>query len=173
VDSVTECRLVHAIELQLRAPTVRDACLLGILDNRIKFALGVVYLHPNTPNSEAERCLFQALMQYSDSIKKIIPDYDPDTDISIVLTGDFNIDVQGNQSLLHFMKCEFRLEYVPMKPTTLGNTTIDLTFVPNIIRLLFLLPQTFAKQNCHRLLGIIIHKFITFLTFILLLPRKD
>jgi hypothetical protein len=36
-------------------------------------------------------------MQYFDSIKKIIPDYEPDTDIPIVLTGEFNIDVQGNQ----------------------------------------------------------------------------
>jgi hypothetical protein len=53
-------------------------------------------------------------MQYSDSIKKI----EPDTDIPIVLTGDFNIDVQGNQSLLEFTKREFRLEYVPTTPTT-------------------------------------------------------
>jgi hypothetical protein len=71
-------------------------------------------------------------MRYSDSIKRIIPDYEPDTDILIVLTGDFNIDVQDNQSLLEFTKREFRLEHVPTTPTTLGNTTIDLTFVRNI-----------------------------------------
>jgi hypothetical protein len=41
-------------------------------------------------------------MQYSDSIKKIIPDYEPDTDVPILLTVDFNINVQGNQSLLEF-----------------------------------------------------------------------
>jgi hypothetical protein len=82
------------------------------------FVLGVVYPHPNAPNSKVERCLFQALMQFSDSIKKIIPDYVPDTDILIVLTGDFNIDVQGNQSLLEFIKHEFRLEYVTTTPTT-------------------------------------------------------
>jgi hypothetical protein len=79
-----------------------------------------------------ERCLFQALMQFSDSIKTIIPDYEPDTEVPIVLTGDFNIDVQGGQSLLEIMKREFRLEYVPTTPTTLGNTTTDLTFVRNI-----------------------------------------
>jgi hypothetical protein len=118
------------------------------------FVLGVVYLHPNTPNSEVERCLLEAPMQYSDSIKKIFPDYEPDTDIPIVLTGDVNIDAEGNQSLLELMKFEFRLEYVPTTQTALGNTTIDLAFVPNINAnsLLFLLPQTFAKQNCHRLL---------------------
>jgi hypothetical protein len=58
-------------------------------------------------------------MQFSDSIKKIIPDYELDTDIPIVLTGDFNIDVQGDQSLLEFIKREFRLKYVPTTPTTL------------------------------------------------------
>jgi hypothetical protein len=82
------------------------------------FVLGAVYLHPNTSNCEVERCLFQALMQYSNSIKKIILYYEPDTNIPIVLTGDFNIDVQGNQSLLEFTKREFRLEYVPTTPTT-------------------------------------------------------
>jgi len=30
------------------------------------------------------------------------------------------------------MQREFRLQYVPTTPTTLGNTTIDLTFVRNI-----------------------------------------
>jgi len=30
------------------------------------------------------------------------------------------------------MQREFRLQYVPTTPTTLGNTTIDLTFLRNI-----------------------------------------
>jgi hypothetical protein len=71
-------------------------------------------------------------MQYSDSIKKNIPDYETHTDIPIALTGDSNIDVQGNQSLLKIMKRKFCLEYVPTTTTTLANTTIDLTFVRNI-----------------------------------------
>jgi hypothetical protein len=71
-------------------------------------------------------------MQYSDNIKKFIPDYEPDTDIPIVLTSDFNIDIQGNRSFLEFMKREFRLEYIPTTPTTLGNTMTDLPFVRNI-----------------------------------------
>jgi hypothetical protein len=71
-------------------------------------------------------------MQYSDSIKKNFPDYEPDTDIPIVLTDDFNIDAQSNHSLPEFTKREFRLEYVPTTPATLGNTTIDLTFIRNI-----------------------------------------
>lgn len=31
------------------------------------------------------------------------------------MTGDFDIDVQGNESPLKFMKRELRLEYVPTK----------------------------------------------------------
>jgi len=71
-------------------------------------------------------------MLYSESVKKIFPNLEPDTETPIVLTGDFNIDVRRNQSLVEFMQHEFRLQYVPTTPTTLGNTTIDLTFVRNI-----------------------------------------
>ncbi|KDR12824.1 hypothetical protein L798_13243 [Zootermopsis nevadensis] len=89
----------------------------------------LLYLHPN---ASVEFCLYRSLMQYLESVKKIFLNFLPDTETPIVLTGDFNIDVRRNQSLVEFMQREFRLQYVPTTPTTLGNTTIDLTFVRNI-----------------------------------------
>jgi hypothetical protein len=48
-------------------------------------------------------------------------------------SGDFNIDINKDPSSIPFLKEELNLDYIPTpSPTTLGHTTIDLTFARNI-----------------------------------------
>jgi hypothetical protein len=50
-----------------------------------------------------------------------------------MISGDFNIDINKDPSIIQFLKEELNLDYIPTSsPTTLGNTTIDLTFARNI-----------------------------------------
>jgi hypothetical protein len=54
-------------------------------------------------------------------------------DVPIIISGDFNIDINKDPSIIQFLKEELNLDYIPTSsPTTLGNTTIDLTFARNI-----------------------------------------
>jgi hypothetical protein len=79
-----------------------------------------------------EHILLPSLLDYSKSIIKIIPDYEPDLATPIIITGDFNVNVMQEHSLLDFMLSEFNLSYIETPPTTLDNTCIDLTFARNL-----------------------------------------
>jgi hypothetical protein len=79
-------------------------CLLDIIiDNRIKFVLRCSVSASEYPE------LRSRTLSLSSPQAVLRQHQENHSDIPIVLTGDFNIDVQGNQSLLDFMKREFRL----------------------------------------------------------------
>jgi hypothetical protein len=98
----------------------------------IKFILGAVYIHPNVPQGAVEYFMFQMLGTYSEAIRLIFPNTNPDTKTSIQLCGDFNMDILQNKSFVNFMKLKFNLDCIVSASTSLGNMCIDLTFTRNI-----------------------------------------
>ncbi|GFT43284.1 uncharacterized protein TNCV_2521271 [Trichonephila clavipes] len=117
----------------LRKHNVGDICLVDVkVEDLTLFILGAVYIHPKASAEAVKLCLYQSLLPYSANLTKLIPNFQPDLETSIVLCGDFNCDPQQNSYLVEFMRNEFGLNYVQTSPTTLGNTTIDCTFTRNI-----------------------------------------
>jgi hypothetical protein len=77
---------------------VGDMCLVDVMvRGESLFILGSVYIHPNVSQTSIEVFLFQMLCKYSDSIRNIVPNMSPDTNVPIMLTGDFNVDVTQNK----------------------------------------------------------------------------
>jgi len=97
-----------------------------------KFVLGAVYIHPNVPQEAVEYFMFQMLVAYSEAIRLIFPNMNPDSETTIPLCGDFNMDIMQIKSFVNFMKSRFNLDCISSASTTLGNTCIDLTFTRNI-----------------------------------------
>jgi hypothetical protein len=58
-----------------------------------KFTLGVVYIHPKVPQEAIEYFVFRMLGSYSEAIRMIFPNMNPDTETPILLCGDFNMDI--------------------------------------------------------------------------------
>jgi hypothetical protein len=99
---------------------------------KTKFILEAVYIHFNVPQEAVEYLMFQMLGAYSEAIRLIFPDMNPDTETPILLCGDFNMDIMQNKSFVNFMKSKFNLDYISSASTTPGNTCVDLTFTRNI-----------------------------------------
>jgi hypothetical protein len=86
-----------------------------------------VYIHPAAPKTRVEEFLnsipgvnYQAMIRSG-----LITRGDP-----LIITGDFNSNIQDDRWLIEFIRNEFMLTFVQNdKPTTIGNTIIDLTFV--------------------------------------------
>jgi hypothetical protein len=97
-----------------------------------KFILGAVCIHPNVLQEATEYFMFQMLGAYSEAIRLIFPNMNPDTETPILLCGDFNMDIMQNKSFVNFIKSKFSLDCISSASTTLGNTYIDLTFTRNI-----------------------------------------
>jgi hypothetical protein len=97
-----------------------------------KFILGAVYIHPNVPQKAIEYFMFQMLGAYSESIRLIFLNMNPDTETPILLCGDFNMDVMQNKSFVNFMESKFNLDCISSGSTALGNMCIDLTSTRNI-----------------------------------------
>jgi hypothetical protein len=97
-----------------------------------KFTLGTVYIHPNVPQGAIEYLMFQMFSAYSEAIRMIFPNMNPDTETPILLCGDFNMDIMQNKSFVNFKKSKFNLDCISSASTTLDNTCIDLTFTSNI-----------------------------------------
>jgi hypothetical protein len=97
-----------------------------------KFTLGAVHIHPNVLQEAIEYFMFQKLGAYSEAIRLIFPNMNPDTETPIILCGDFNMDIMQNKLFVNFMKSRFNLDCISSASTTLGNTCTDLTFTRNI-----------------------------------------
>lgn len=107
-------------------------CLVDItLNGKSRFILGCVYIHPNVSISDLEMFFF-AMLKYSKNAKKISKNMIVDTEVPMIIMGDFNIDAQTNLHALDFMKTQLNLDFVPTRSPTLGNTYINLTFARNI-----------------------------------------
>jgi hypothetical protein len=102
------------------------------IDQKTKFILGAVYIHPNVPQESSEYFMFQMLGAYSEAIRLIFPSMNPDTETPILLCGDFNADITHNKSFVNFMKSRLSLDCRSSASATLGNTCIDLTFTRNV-----------------------------------------
>jgi hypothetical protein len=69
-------------------------CLVEVTINGVsKFVLGAVYIHPNASSSAIECCIYRSQLEYSKSIRKIIPSIELDLHTPMIITGDFNFDV--------------------------------------------------------------------------------
>jgi hypothetical protein len=97
-----------------------------------KFIIEAVYIHPNVPQEAIEYFVFRMLGAYSEAIRLIFPNMNPDTETPILLYGDFNVDIMQNRLFVNFVKSKFNLDCIRSASTTLGNTYIDLTFTRNI-----------------------------------------
>ena len=101
-------------------------------EKQTKFILGAVYIHPIVPQEAIEYFMFQMFDAYSEAIRLIFQNMNPDTETPILLCGDCNMDITQNKSFVKFMKFKFNLDSISFASTTLGNTCIDLTFTRNI-----------------------------------------
>lgn len=98
-----------------------------------KFILGAVYIHPRASKTNVELFLRHAMADYTVNTPRTCPTAQVAVDTPMVITGDFNSNIQDSSATLDFMRDEFGLSYVTCgRPTTLRNTTIDLTFVKGL-----------------------------------------
>jgi len=74
------------------------------LNQETKFILVAIYFHPNVLQEAIEYFMFQMLVAYSDAIRLIFPNINPDTETPILLCGDFNMDIMQDKSFVKFMK---------------------------------------------------------------------
>jgi len=102
------------------------------MSKQTKFVLGAVYIHPNVPQEAIEYFMFQMFGAYSEAIRLIFPNMNPDTEIPVLLCGDFNMDTMQNKSFVNFTKSKFNLDCISSASTALGNTCVDLTFARKI-----------------------------------------
>ncbi|XP_058821105.1 uncharacterized protein LOC131683287 [Topomyia yanbarensis] len=106
------------------ADDVGDICAAEIIVMDIRTLLISVYISPDSTTKQRKYFLTRNLMMYTR------------TDMPIVVTGDFNIDVSKpeNTDFVDFMKrgLKFDLASDPTQATTLGGTCLDLTFTRNI-----------------------------------------
>ena len=58
-----------------------------------KFVLGAVYIHPTVPQEAIDCFMFQMLGAYSEAIRQIFLNMNPDTETLILLCVEFNTDV--------------------------------------------------------------------------------
>lgn len=72
--------------------------------------------------------LLHALADYTEATRRLVPTAAIDIEIPLLITGDSNSNEDDDDWLVKFLDKEFKLTYIPSPhPTTLGNTTIDLT----------------------------------------------
>lgn len=92
--------------------------------NNLTFILVAVYIHQKSAYSTQEDSLKRSLREYSD----LVPN--GDTDIPMIIMGDFNTTSQNREKLTEFLKnhLNLTLKNNPEEATTLGSSCIDLTF---------------------------------------------
>ena len=100
--------------------------------NMYKFVLVGVYIHPGSPDTEVLYLIHRGLGRYGKSISKVIPKMIADMTTPIMLCGDFNKHAPDHENLLQDINDEYGLQLHSLPSTTLGNTSIDLTFSRNM-----------------------------------------
>lgn len=112
----------------LEAEEYGDICAADIVVDGTKMVLCCIYLSPNVTIKQAETFMTRNLFCYKAS------------DIPVVVTGDFNIDISKTENIcfVRFMKefLAFDIFSDPRKSTTLGGSCIDIIFARNIPDLL-------------------------------------
>lgn len=125
INSSTECEPVvidWSNYRRLIDNGIGDICMVKVLYNGVvRFILGSVYIHPYVSISDMEMLLFSAMIKYSPTTRLISDNMEVDTNVPIIIVGDFNVDAKLDLHALSFMKKHFNLDYVPIEsPTTLG-----------------------------------------------------
>jgi hypothetical protein len=109
----------------------------------MKFSLGTVCVHPGTPQRDTQLFPMQPVVPYATTL----PNLQPDIETSILLCGDFKVDVNQIKALLEIMKEIFDIGYVTESSTTLGNTLPYLAFAEiRALHFSVLLPSPSVKQ---------------------------
>jgi len=75
-----------------------------------KFTLGAVYIHPNVPQEAIEYFMFQMFGAYSEAIRLIFPNTNPDTETAILLCGDFNTGHYAKQIICELYEIQIQFE---------------------------------------------------------------
>jgi hypothetical protein len=117
---------------QIHSQSVADISFVkvGALDG-LEFTLGAIYIHPRASRANIETFLSHALSDYSAASMNSRSPVELNT--SLMLSGDFNINVQDDPRIIQFMVQEFNMSFVESSgPTTLNKTIIDLTFTRNL-----------------------------------------
>ena len=140
LSSTSTAKLLH-VELSDTTRLIKitgDVCLAEITcftaDTTFKIVLCAVYIHPGASVSNISVLLHQALFPYVHNSQYVHPIMQVDTNVPILLCGDFNTNVKNDETFLQFMKDMYNLECASdvNKSTTLRGTTIDLTFSRHI-----------------------------------------
>lgn len=132
-----DCHPIHRDVIDgrlLREERVGDICLGRIsLNDQSKFDIAAIYIHPAVSKTNIKRFLFQALEEYKEAARRPAASVENDTEIPLIITGDFNTNIDDDAWLIELLRSDFGLTYITSPyPTTLGNTRIDLTFVKNL-----------------------------------------
>lgn len=109
-----------------------DMCLARVSVRFSTFLMASVYIHPNVSMTEITRFLGKYLKDYTIKTNELDTINEANRSIPMVVSGDFNVDISKNKTLLDYMKNEFGLVYLESPTTTLGNTHIDLTFLRHL-----------------------------------------
>lgn len=111
-----------------------DVCLAEVTcftaGTTFKMILDAVYIHTGASISNISVLLHQALFPYVYNSQYVHPIMEVDIDIPILLCGDCNTNVKNDETFIKFMKDMFNVDCASdvNNSTTLGGTTIDLTF---------------------------------------------
>lgn len=112
---------------------VGDCVLMELRVGEKIILLGAVYIHPRAPKVEVRRYLRHVLSDCQVThmrARRCSSQSDPQP---VIITGDFNSKVEDDPWIIDFMDEDYGMAYIPPPhPTTIGNTTIDLTFARDL-----------------------------------------
>lgn len=96
------------------------------LNDQSKCDVAAIYIHPGVSKARIQQFLSDALASHT-------PSAGVDIAIPLIVTGDFNVNIDDDRWLIELFQRDFGLTYIPSPySTTLGNTTLDLTFTRDI-----------------------------------------
>lgn len=137
LNSFISCRPYH-LDIthsdRFQHPGIGDIVFAEVTyDRNLRFILSAVYLHPGAAQRDIKLFILYALNRYTHATRRLDPTAEIDVETPMMITGDFNTNLNDDDWLLRFLESEFGLSYVRHAgPTTIGNTVIDLTFTRNL-----------------------------------------
>ena len=154
IPYVVPCEDIKRINATIE-PGTGDLTVVEIMVGAMRMVAACIYLHPGADVGHIKLLMLLNLGVFGRSLNTIIPELPTDLKTPMLITGDFNIDPDKptNEWLVKYMDDEYDLGRCPVARTTLGNTSIDLTFARNLSPELMSLVTYYSyhKQIVHRL----------------------
>lgn len=76
------------------------------LNDKSKFHLAVIYIHPEMAKTRIQQFMLGSLAQF-------VPSADVDIEMPLLVTGDFNVNIDDDKWLVELFENDFGLTYVP------------------------------------------------------------